>query len=138
MSIIKNNLAQKMHRFKKVHKKNYLQEALITWYHSCILVLSLLLSAIRVTWKTKNNNFYVVSLTIISETNKCLFASHAKQQRFASTVVKTYFCEICLISKTYLTFLYTVPYWNSKIWMICRSNTTFNNNSKYYYAYFQM
>ena len=60
----------------------------------------------------------MVSLTIISETNKCLFASHAKQQRFASTVVKTYFCEVCLISKTYLTFLYTVPYWNSKIWMI--------------------
>ena len=29
MSIIKNNLAQNMHRFKKVHKKNYLQEALI-------------------------------------------------------------------------------------------------------------
>ena len=29
-----------------------------------------------------------------------------------------YFCEICLISKTYLTFLYTVPYWNSRLWMI--------------------
>ena len=55
----------------------------------------------------------MVSLTIISETNKCLFASPAKRQRFASIVVTICFREICLIQiyfKTYLTFLYTLPY----------------------------